>query len=117
MKIKYIAINPEGGSIESFNRDDLPQDWEIIEVEVEDNNQELEELKKLKIEEVDNYYTSMIFTMSAKHFENYIYDGTPIPQEIRDRRDLMREECNQKIQEINSSIVAKPGNPSIQKSK
>ena len=114
MRIKYRALNPEGGYIESYNREDLPQDWEIIEIEIEDNGEALEELRRQKTEEINAFYNAQIDLLVSKHIENLIFDQTPIPQEIKDQRELIRDECNQKISEIDLTLMSKP---SIQKSK
>lgn len=108
MKIKYRALNPDGGYIESFNRDDLPQDWEIIEIEVEDNNEDVEELRRQKTNEINALYNQQISSLVTIHIENMIFDETPIPQEIRDQRQVLQDECAQKISEIDINMLGKP---------
>lgn len=105
MRIKYVATAPDGRQMESLNREDLPQDWVITEVEMEDIN--YEEIRRLKEIEITEIFNARITILCANSVENFIFDGTPIPQEIRDQRDLIIEEKNQRISEIDVSTMGK----------
>ena len=50
--------------------------------------------------EIDLYYTGLISDLLRKHIEKLTIDEIPIPQEVIDERDRLREECNQKILDL-----------------
>lgn len=47
--------------------------------------------------QIDLYYTSLISDLLRKHIEKLSIDGVPIPQDVINERDRLRDECNQKI--------------------
>ena len=91
-----IYIYRHGSStIETLNVDEIPEgvSYETIEREetvdtVSLTNQALQ---------IDLYYTELISDLLRKHIEKLSIDGVPIPQDVIDERDRLRDECNQKI--------------------
>jgi hypothetical protein len=47
--------------------------------------------------QIDLLYTGLISDLLRKHIEKLSIDGIPIPQDVIDERDRLRDECNQKI--------------------
>ena len=82
-------------TIETININEIPEgvSYETIERE------EQIDMISLTIEalKIDLYYTELISDLLKKHIEKLSIDGVPIPQDVIDQRDRLRDECNQKI--------------------
>lgn len=50
--------------------------------------------------QIDLEYTNMITLLMNKHVEKYIIDGTEIPLKIIEKRNELRQECNDKISDL-----------------
>lgn len=88
----------ENQTIECLNLSDIPEglSFEIIErEEIIDTNYLIQQAL-----EIDLYYTGLISDLLRKHIEKLSIDGIPIPQDVIDERDRLREECNQKILDL-----------------
>lgn len=106
---QYFIDNPE-----------LTSDWVLTEVLPEVDllvkkwngttwiegatSEEIVESKRDLIESIDNEYTTKISNLMRKSIEQFISDGTPIPQNILDERNLLRNECNAKIAELGVNV-------------
>lgn len=87
MKTLYKGSSAEGRTIESFNINDIPSDWEITEQEIEDPNiinaeSEIEVLRAKTRSEI----SSLIF----EHTQKLMMRGVSIPDEIQEEYDLKR---------------------------
>jgi hypothetical protein len=91
-----IYIYRQGGSIiETTDINQIPEGFSYETIEREETvdtvsltNQALQ---------IDLYYTELISDLLRKHIEKLSIDGVPIPQDVIDERDRLRDECNQKI--------------------
>lgn len=63
------------------------------------------ESRRGEIQKIDSYYTKLISNKIAKWIEKKEFgEITEIPPEIVNERNLLREECNQKIAELGVDI-------------
>lgn len=62
--------------------------------------QEINDIRIPQALEIDLYYTAVISDLLRKHIEKLSIDNIPIPQDVIDERDRLREECNQKILDL-----------------
>ena len=90
--IETIDVNqiPEGVSYETIERE------EVVDM-VYLTNEALQ---------IDLYYTGVISDLLRKHIEKLSIDNIPIPQDVIDERDRLRDECNQKILELGVTSFA-----------
>lgn len=95
--IAYKGINPEGGSIESFNRDDIPEHWEVLETEIENPNVLLAETE---IEALRSQTRSEISSLIFEHTQKMLMRNVPIPEEIQSEYDRKRSEYKNQKQAI-----------------
>jgi hypothetical protein len=93
-----IYIYTEGNTtIETININEIPEGVSYDTIEREED--ETIDMTSLIIEalNIDLYYTGLISDLLRKHIEKLSIDGVPIPQDVIDERDRLRDECNQKI--------------------
>ena len=67
------------------------------------SNDYLRSIKEEKAIQIDLDYTAKISLLMNKHVEKYIIDGTEIPLIIIEKRNELRQECNDKIGELGIS--------------
>lgn len=87
MKTLFTGINPDGGAIESFNINDIPNNWEIIETQIENPNVINAELE---VEALRQKTRSDISSLIFEHTQKLMMRGVPIPEEIQQEYDLKR---------------------------
>jgi len=69
---------------------------------------EKEEKNLLEISKIKNEYSKKINDLVFVHMQKELFDGVPVPLEIHEQRQALREECRLLIQEINpNAVVAK----------
>lgn len=67
------------------------------------SNDYLRNLNEEKAIQIDLEYTAKISLLMKKHVEKYLIDGTQIPENIIEKRNDLRQECNDKISELGIS--------------
>lgn len=102
---------------EEFMSENNDPDWIIIDVsELPENlvkpkwdsekwiegetNSEKEYRIKIETERINKEYTIKISELVAKHIERLNFDGIEIPEEIKEKRQFLRDECNSKIEKL-----------------
>lgn len=106
MEYKYKVIEENGAYYEVLTFEEVPQGaiYERIEIHVP-TDEEIAETKRPMIQEIDDYYTELISKLFRKPMEKLAVDEiTEIPQDIKNERDRLRAECNQKISAIGVDI-------------
>lgn len=63
-------------------------------------NDEIREVKRVKISEIDNYYTAKISELVDKHVQKKTITGVPIPESVLLQYESLKTECNMRIKEI-----------------
>jgi len=95
--IKY-RYTIENQMVEVLDINEIPQGLEYETIEYEEIVSQtylIQEALKIDLE-----YTGLISDLLKKHIEKLSLDSIPIPQDVIDERDRLREECNQKIIEL-----------------
>lgn len=87
MAIKYRALNPNGGFIESLDKEELPEDWTVIELEIENNNQEM---AICEIENLRMLTRTQINDLLYEHTRSLLTRGIEIPEEIKSEYNKIR---------------------------
>lgn len=89
------TLTPYLGGLIREKYDDETDAWieSATEEEIEDFNNDFKN-------ELNKEYTKLISDLVEKHVQKNIIDGTPIPQEILDERERLKEEYNQLKQQI-----------------
>jgi hypothetical protein len=95
--IKY-RYTIENQMVEVLDINEIPQGLEYETIEYEEIVSQtylIQEALKIDLE-----YTGLISDLLKKHIEKLSLDSIPIPQDVIDERDRLREECNQKILDL-----------------
>ena len=82
---------------------------------IEGTPNEILESKQKQVEEIKTIYKEKISRLVSPYVEKFIIEAIPIPQNILDEREFLKQECNFKLQELSpSSTMDKPPFPDIE---
>lgn len=64
------------------------------------SQEEIETNKLEKLKELNLIYTDKISNLVDKYVQKFVFNGTPIPQEVIEERERLKQEYNQLKQQI-----------------
>ncbi|MCG2611509.1 hypothetical protein LZZ90_08310 [Flavobacterium sp. SM15] len=99
--MKYKIYITSGGYYEVASFEEIPEDanYEIIENEINQNLQNI-------VASIEQEYEMKIDELLRVHIQKHIIEGTEIPQNILDERNILRNECNDKIAALGIDVSA-----------